>query len=376
MSVDYSSGTVSVVRKNGTIEVGQGLATQSAGLVTRATFIPDRSRLEIMAAGRSFTMSIGTIREPPSRPTIYLDQNHWIDFARWHTKGNLDEDKKPFFDLLAQAARDELVIIPLSAAHLAETAKREGQTRIDVASTMLTYSAGWQLRDVLALRRAELRALFGRGNLPTAKDAVTLEPDAVLSTRTAPPINDDLDPEISGLLRRVLWGVVLASLLIDDERDTDPARRTLENWANSFQELAVSMRGNPHAKPRIRDLTRTRFLTDLGADLANPAQEAGLSPDEFAEWFRNDAERELASIPGLARLREVLHLRLANADDKWEGNDLNDWLHLSYAGAYCDLVLGEKKTINYLRRADGDVPPGALLHRRSTEALPDLRSLL
>lgn len=376
MSVDYRSGTFSVVRKNGTIEVGQGLATQSAGLVTRATFIPDRSRLEIMAAGRSFTMSIGTIREPPRSPTIYLDQNHWIDFARWHTKGNLGDDKAPFFASLAQAARDEMVIIPLSAAHLAETAKRGGQTRIDVASTMLAYSAGWQLRDVSALRRAELRALFGLGTLPTTKDAVTLEPDTILSTRTALPVNEDLDPEISGLLRRVLWGVVLASLLIDDERDTDPARKTLENWAKSLEELAGSMRGNPHARPRIRDLTRTRFLTDLGSDLAAAALEAGLSPDEFADWFRNDAELALASTPGLARLREVLHLRLANADDRWEANDLNDWLHLSYAGAYCDLVLGEKKTINYLRRVDGDVPPGAILHRRATEALPDLRSLL
>lgn len=136
------------------------------------------------------------------------------------------------------------------------------------------------------------------------------------------------------------------------------------------------MKGNAKAKARSRDLTRTRFFSDLGTDLPAAAEESGITPEQFSHWLQHDAESVIAGSPGLARMREVMHLRISNSDDKLEANDLNDWMELSYAAAYCDLLLGEKKTISYLRRADSRVSQGASLHRRASEALSDLETLL
>jgi hypothetical protein len=75
-------------------------------------------------------------------------------------------DRRRFFEMLATAANEQRVVVPLSGAHLTETSKRAGTTRIELASTMLRYSRGWQMRSVLALRRAELRTLFGTSPPP------------------------------------------------------------------------------------------------------------------------------------------------------------------------------------------------------------------
>jgi hypothetical protein len=177
---------------------------------------------------------------------------------------------------------------------------------------------------------------------------------------------DSLGPELAGLVQRQVWASVLVSLLVDPEPEGGLGRESATRWAQSFAPLAEHMRSNSKAKAWSRDLTRVRFFSDLGNDLPAAANESGISPEQFGDWLNQDAETSISAAPGLGRLREVLHLRLSNADDKWESNDLNDWLHLSYAAGYCDLVLGEKKTINYLRRSASRVPPGAILHRRAS----------
>lgn len=59
-------------------------------------------------------------------------------------------------------------------------------------------------------------------------------------------------------------------------------------------------------------------------------------------------------MPCVARLGEVLYLRLRNADEKWEAKDLNDMNFLCAAADYADATVGKKKTIEYLRRRLND----------------------
>lgn len=376
VALDYESGNVSIVTTDGRIMTDRISVPRERGLVTRSTFIPAESRMEIVAAGATITMTLGTAQKTISVPVVYLDQNHWIDFARWEKNpATFDKAKTPFFEALAQAVTEERVIVPLSSAHLSETSKRGGTSRLELAATMLHYSRGWQLRTVLGLRRAELRALFGCSPL-TREDAITLVPEAILDMVPDKALGQDLGPELAGLVQRQVWASVLVSLLLDPEPEGDIGRESATRWAQSFAPLADSMRNNAKAKAWSRDLTRTRFFSDLGTDLPSAAKESGLSPEQFRDWLQHDAEIAISATRGLGRLREVLHLRLSNADDKWESNDLNDWLHLSYAAGFCDLVLGEKKTINYLRRSAPKVPAGAVLHRRASEASDDLVALL
>lgn len=376
VALDYESGKASIITTDGQIITGPITVPLDRGLVTRSTFIPAESRMEIVAAGETITMTLGTALERVSVPVVYLDQNHWIDFARWRKNPDtFDKAKSPFFDALARAVSEERLITPLSSAHLSETSKRGGTSRLELAATMLHYSRGWQLRTVLGLRRAELRALFG-GSPLTRADAITLAPEAILDMAPTKSLGQDLGRELAGLVQRQVWASVLVSLLLDPEPESDVGRESATRWAQSFAPLADSMRSNPKAKAWSRDLTRTRFFSDLGTDLPTAASESGISPEWFGDWLQHEAEAAISATPGLGRLREVLHIRLSNADDKWESNDLNDWLHLSYAAGYCDLVLGEKKTINYLRRSAPKVPAGAVLHRRASEAVDDLVALL
>lgn len=376
VALDFVSGDASIVTADGRILTDRISLPAERGLVTRSTFIPAESRMEIVAAGETITMTLGTALESASVPVVYLDQNHWIDFARWRKNPDtFDGVKSRFFDLLARAANEERVIVPLSSAHLTETSKRGGTSRLELAATMLHYSRGWQLRTVLGLRRAELRALFG-GSPLTKEDVFTLAPEAILDITPNKTVGQELGPELAGLVQRQVWATVLVRLLLDPEPEGDVGRESATRWAESFAPLAMHMRGNPKAKTWSRDLTRMRFVTDLGTDLPTAASESGMSPEHFGGWLQHEAEAAISAAPGLGRLREVLHLRLSNADDKWEGNDLNDWLHLSYAAGYCDLVVGEKKTINYLRRSMFRVPMGAVLHHRTSDATADLVTLL
>jgi hypothetical protein len=201
--LDYNSGVASIVTADGQIVTDRVTRPKTAGSVTRSTFIPHESRMEILAAGELFRVNLGSVRDRGMGPVVYLDQNHWIDFARWHkSPANVSSEKREFFDVFASAATVGRIILPLSSAHLTETSKRGGTTRVELASTMLRYSRGWQMRSVLGLRRAELRALFGSSSPLTKKDVITLSPRAVFDMKPDNSLGQHLDPEIAGLLQR------------------------------------------------------------------------------------------------------------------------------------------------------------------------------
>jgi hypothetical protein len=114
----------------------------------------------------------------------------------------------------------------------------------------------------------------------------------------------------------------------------------------------------------------------MPTDIGRAASDNGMSPEQFRTWLAEDAETTLAAAQALGRIREVIHLRLSNADDKWEANDLNDLLYLATAGAYADVLVGEKKTCSYLLRAGGAVSPGGAVFHRMIDALPAIESLI
>ena len=180
---------------------------------------------------------------------------------------------------------------------------------------------------------------------------------------------------MSELIDRLSWTAGLATALLAGENG-ERSRRAADDWAASFRPLAEEFRTNNKLRARSKTATRLRFVADLGDDLPEAATSANASVEDFKQLVEDESEEALLPLPGLGRTRHILHLRLVNPDDRWEGNDLNDWVHLSNAAGYCDLVLGGKKTINYLRRVEPIVPPGAILHYRTQEATTDIERLL
>jgi len=375
LSVDFVTGFLTVEPVGAQPLAIRGPVGGDFGAVSSAKFNVRASRAEIVVAGATVTIDIGDATSPVPDRVVYLDQNHWVGFARWRAQSpHRNPSFDPFFALLAEATRNGDAVVPLSAAHLTETSRRGGSSRVDLASSMLVLSRGWQLRDASALRRAELRGFFG-GSPLVRGDVIGLEPYIALDGIKRPKPLVGFSPELDDLILRLSWATAQAAILVD--KDPQPAGTDIaQRWAESFAALAQHIRGNSRAKAHLRPLTRTRFITDLGNDLPAAAAEAGLTPEDFGTWMNDEAERSIAGAPGLARIRELFHLRLASADEKWEANDLYDVTYLSYAAAYCDLVVGEKKTINHLRRIRPQVPAGAVLHHRPDEALPDLKALL
>ena len=212
-------------------------------------------------------------------------------------------------------------------------------------------------------------------------DVFTLIPEAVWSDQRnsgrEAPEEDDLPEELQGLVARLTWAIALTEVLLDREAEVSvPGLDMAERWAASFHGLARHMRSNPRAKAYARDLTRTRFISDMEEDLARAAIAGGLTAEQFGNWLKNDAESAFRALPAIGRIREIVHMRLANSDDKWERNDLNDLLHLGSAAGYADVLIGERKTCNYLRRAERKVPAGAQVFHRMVEALPAIGAKL
>ena len=177
---------------------------------------------------------------------------------------------------------------------------------------MLRYSRGWQMRSVLGAPEAELRALFGSTPSLPRGDVITLSPRAIFDMESESSRGRDLGPEIAGLIQRQVWAAVLVSLLVDEDPDGAVGRNEATRWAQSFRPLATAMRGNAKAKALSRDLTRTRFFSDLGTDLPAAAKESGATPEQFSSWLNHEAEAAISRSPGLSRMREIMHLRLSN----------------------------------------------------------------
>ena len=335
-----------------------------------------------------FVTEIGTTMSFVDRPVVYLDQNHWIDLARVRVNSpKISGNRKFACERLIELARNREIILPLSGAHMVETAKMGGQQRTDLARTMIELSRGWQMRSPLRVREHELKRMLEPGSPTTSRwpdiDVFTLLPNAIWADRfgTALPrlddLPDDLPDELRGLTERITWAVALTELLLETDSDfSSEGHRIATAWAKSFHDLAQHMRSNPKAKAYARGLSRTRFITDMPTDIGRAASDNGMSPEQFRTWLAEDAETTLAAAQALGRIREVIHLRLSNADDKWEANDLNDLLYLATAGAYADVLVGEKKTCSYLLRAGGAVSPGGAVFHRMIDALPAIESLI
>lgn len=365
---DTRSGLATIRLTNGT-EVRANIGPESSpAAIVETHFEPARSVLRMStASGTEFEFDIGFAGRQVGAPVVYLDQNHWIDLARATTgSAQLAAPKRQACEYLIELARAQQIRLPLSAGHVVETAKKGGRQRIDVASTMATLSRGWQMRSPLRIRAYELDRLMrvGTDGRDQELDVFTLEPNAIWADRLwspqRPGPTHDLPSELAGLTARISWAAAFADVLLEPKAEVSEAGLNVaELWASSFASLAQHMRGNPKAKQYARDLTRTRMVTDIQHDLAIAASKAGRTPEEFASWLRHDADVAFSTQPALSRVRELLHFRLMNADDRWERNDLNDVFYLSAAAGYADIVVSERKTGNYLKRCESDVPRGA-----------------
>jgi hypothetical protein len=373
-----------------TIELSDGrretFAMPEALAAAGAPFL--RSRFDFTSNTLSFTVASGDVLivevgvagaadgPPPGRPVVYLDQLHWVSLAKQrHAPEKLNEATADAATALIQLADAQRILLPLSAGHLTEMAHLEGRWREHLGLTLMALSRGWQMRNPVAVRKTEfLRSM--RGDSPRTPGVFTLQPEVlfVASQRSEPAT--DLPPPFDDLLPRLTWASALHATVLDDEAiDMREGHEAAERWAAGFPALAHYMREHKTSAEHARINTRARLIADLGDETALAAQRAGLSPDQYSLWLTEELPNRLREMPYVGRLHEVLYHRLRNSNDKWERNDLIDMNFLCCAAGYADIVVGEKHTSQYLRRAESMSAPGAIVCRTLQEAIDALRRI-
>lgn len=370
LSVDHEGKWAEVELASGLIVASalSGRAAAHEGEVGRTDYNPERGEQTVTFHwGETATFEIGPA-ERPGVPLVYLDQNHWIMLAcqQWSPE-KVPEPHREGYTRLTALARERAIVLPLSAAHVFETARKDGHQRRELATTMLQLSRGWQMRSPLKVRREELLcsvAEFRAGATEFRQRPVfTLDPDALFSSSD---YAEKESPE-ADLHARLTWAPALAETLVEDEREDDEvARGKGKRWATLHAGVATRMDDADASAEEKWATARMAVLTDLTNELAAAAATGGLDRGEWDEWLA-ESEGNFASMPAIARVQRITHQRLCNPQHRWRVNDLSDMHFLACAAGYADYLLAENETSHDLRRAERRVPSRARICRSPGE---------
>lgn len=353
---------------------------ESTSMLESSTFLPQESRLILRTVrGDDIVLELPTLADLAplhGRPTIYLDQNHWSTLAKTiHDPAHVrDEGERVAAQKLIDLARTHKVVLPMSAAHIAETSKQNDlEQRYCRALTIAQLSAGWRLRDPLSLRQLELMKSLTqqyRGQSLEIPDAVTLEPDVVHEARgrSGHPDSPDLPPAMRLLVQSQTSITADIDAMMDTEScpmDTESCPMdSVAGWVNGFQTFAAFLRDNPTGPEIRRQRTHHRFIADLVKELAEASWRAGITHEEnLSDWLTNRSEASIRELPALGLFREVLHEKLSDPNLQWKENDLTDMIYLTAAVGYCDHVVCERPHMSHIANSARRLGRTISLHR-------------
>lgn len=309
------------------------------------------------------------------RPTVYLDQNKWVQVAQAvHTPGAIESEReRTAATELGRRARSREVILLLSSGHWLETGPTYGGRRTTTAATMVDLSRGWLLRDPMQVRELELQALFrsrsGHSYL-AEREVVTLDYRALFSGLLPVPGDQHLPPVMRAMSDALSGSQAVLATLLADERVEGGAAPSAA-WAQAHQGFAGELAAASYDRAGKRRKTLQWAMRDLGHQLVGAAVSGGLSEEALDTW-QTTADDSIGSLPYIGRWREVVHRRLSNSQNRWERNDLVDLLFLPCAAAYADHVVCERKTGGDLRAIAPRFDGGAAVHFRIEELLDAL----
>lgn len=367
-------GAMSVIFMDGQIESAAlgWEAFEPTSAIAASTYLPLPSLLHLRTTrGDEIVVDLpkpSDLAPLRARPSIYLDQNHWstLTNAIHEPERIVDERERAAAEQIIQLAMARKIVLPMSSAHMSETCKQvDVEQRYRRALTIAQLSAGWQLRDPLALRQFELRqALTSRYRhyCLMRSAAITLEPDAVHSGRdkALESVGADLPPQAQWAVQalRCIGGIV--DTMLDAAHVPMPPT---PGWADGFQRFATFLKESPTGKEMKCRRTHAKFIADLGRELAEAAYCAGVTPEEMSDWTLNHSEEDLRCMPALGLFREVLHEKLSDGRLGWADNDLVDMMYLTSAAGYCDHVVGERAHISHIANGLRRLGRAGALHR-------------
>lgn len=350
----------------------------------RVTYVPARQRATLRTIrGDEVEFEVPTstgVAPAAGRTVVYLDQKDWSTLANAvSAPQRVSETERKAALRIVGLVQDGKLLLPLSSAHIAETCKwTNADRRYALALTMLQFSAGWQLRDVLAVRRDEIRSSLHRIYRDEAFQLVptiTLQPFAIHEARlggTRLPSQPTPSTEIEFAIDALTNVVATADTLLDGASvPMDP----VSGWTQRQQAFTQHVAGLSQDSRQKRKLIKTFFITDTPLELAEGAVHANVSQAEFEEWIQTHSDNELAAMPSLGLFREVMCEKHLDPGTKWADNDLGDMMYLTCGAAYADFVVCERvhgstirQSLRRLGRRDNVVVTLNELDRRLAQA--------
>jgi hypothetical protein len=370
--IDFASGKVRIETPHGVHVESLPAAFQDLGTSFRQVrldigadrmkiLLPDSVEVEVELGGGEGGDAALLLA---GRKVVYLDQNRWSAMAAWrHGLRPVSPEEAAAAEHLAQLVADGKIVLPISAGHLVETGPLYDDLRVALASTMLEFSRGWQVRNPVTIRREELVASL-EGKNPVASGFTSLGADVLFTT----PLRDVDASQIRGPMAAVFARIVNLSsiyeVLVDREAlPGTEGRQAADAWARKFADLGDYVQSEGMSREQTLRAATGMVLADLLPEIAP------LAPvDVVKPWLTETTKTGLGDMPYLGRFAAVVFARLRQPSTRWSGNDLNDISFLCSAAGYADVVVGERNTIGALRTARG-VTPGAELAATLTEAI-------
>jgi hypothetical protein len=257
------------------------------------------------------------------------------------------------------------MILPMSSAHVLETCRQvDLEPRYRRALTIAQLSRGWQLRDPLEMRYAEIeQVLSARYGRPIAlPNVVTLEPNAAIGAREMDAFQ--ADPELPENARRVVEVLAAVGGTFDamlDAAHVPPV--DVPGWPLQFEAFARYLAEHPTGPEMKRKRTHAKFVADVGTELVLAAHHSGVSPAQMSDWTLVHSDADVSGMPSLGLYREIMHEKLCDPTLRWQPNDLTDMNYLATAGGYCDHVVGERRHAAYLASAVRRLDRPVKIHR-------------
>jgi hypothetical protein len=317
-----------------------------------------------------------------SPPIVYLDQCHWItlaqaQFARHKIRSS---DELAAADFILKAAGDGRIRLPLSGAHMVETAKAgDRPRRRQLADTMLSAYGGWYMSNPVIVRGGELTRASIQQDTPLDRDQVFNQRPGTPFGNYTPYMHNDqtLPPQVQRLVDELSWRLAWQDVLRSGTYEVTEwaaALEVIQGWVWTHQDLLTYLTLHP-ANRDLRVVAAARTLDDLQQELAAAARQVGLNIDELEQRLHSGNLIEFFQrLPLVGRVMEITHLRLCNPQDVWVENDLIDLLFLSCAAAYADFVVAERKATHLLRQAARWTSSGAAIFATLYELCRDLGS--
>ena len=315
-------------------------------------------------------IGIGEPADLDGRLVVYLDQNQWSVIAAvrfgWHSiEPAIAQAAERLLDLAAKRR----VVLPLSAGHAIETGQQYDDRRVQLATTILEGSRGWQMRHPVRVRAVELAGALGDGaRAATEGETFTRAADVVWTRRLRPGPQISIPP-LNQLLPRLTDLASFAAVLRDPAQMED-TRAAAERWIAQWRRMSGFLDAENADASRTKQVTFGAVLADLAEELLEHA-----AVEEVKHWCEDSARRDLDAMPFLSRLAWVTYARLRNRGGSWQPNDYIDLNFLSCAAGYADIVIGERRTIADLRSAR-DCPPGAQLATSLPEGAESVERLM